>query len=130
MLPLANQRSLRRGAVSEGEWSDWRWQLRNRLTGLSELSQFVRLSDDERRGIALAPGLFRIGVTPYYAELMDAERADCPASTAIRWARMDCRRRRRSCTATPTACSCWRSIAARSTAATATGGAWWGRTTA
>jgi lysine 2,3-aminomutase len=81
MLPL--RRGLRRRQVSEADWSDWRWQLRHRLTGLADLEQFVRLTDDERRGIALAPSLFRIGITPYYAELMDAERADCPVRMQV-----------------------------------------------
>ena len=83
MLPLAAVKPLRRHQVAEADWSDWRWQLRQRLTGLGDLQQFVRLSDDERRGVALAPGLFRIGITPYYAELMDAERADCPVRRQV-----------------------------------------------
>jgi lysine 2,3-aminomutase len=78
MLPLYQLRALRRADVTEREWSDWRWQLRNRLTRLEELESLVRLSDEERRGIAIAPGLFRIGTTPYYASLMDPVRADCP----------------------------------------------------
>ena len=81
MLPL--RKGLRRRQVSEAEWRDWRWQLRHRLTGLADLEQFVRLTDDERRGVALAPSLFRIGITPYYAELMDAERADCPVRMQV-----------------------------------------------
>jgi lysine 2,3-aminomutase len=39
---------------------------------------FVRLTDDERHGLALAPTLFRVGVTPYYASLMDPEHPSCP----------------------------------------------------
>ena len=84
MLPLVqSSRPLRRRDVAEADWQDWRWQLRQRLTGLGDLEQFVRLTDDERRGVALAPSLFRIGVTPYYAELMDAERADCPVRRQV-----------------------------------------------
>jgi lysine 2,3-aminomutase len=83
MLPLAGVRPLRRSRVDDADWRDWRWQLRNRLTRLADLEQFVRLSEDERRGVALAPSLFRIGITPYYAELMDAERADCPVRRQV-----------------------------------------------
>ena len=70
--------------------------------------------------MALAPELFRVGITPYYASLMDRARADCPVRMQViplgkeeRVARGEyvdplgedgCRRRRRSCTAIPIAC--------------------------
>ncbi|MBK9517871.1 MAG: KamA family radical SAM protein [Anaeromyxobacter sp.] len=62
--------------VSETDWRDWRWQQRHVLRGAADLERLVRLTQDERRGLAL-DGL-RTGVTPYYAALMDPERADCP----------------------------------------------------
>src|ERR1700758_4230747 len=71
-------RLVRRADVSDREWNDWRWQLKHRLETLEELEAFVELTDDERRGIALAPGLFRIGITPYYAQLMDRAHPSCP----------------------------------------------------
>jgi lysine 2,3-aminomutase len=79
-LPLHRPapKARRREEVGAVEWSDWRWQLRHRLTQLADLEQFVALTDEERRGVALAPELFRVGITPYYASLMDRERADCP----------------------------------------------------
>ena len=69
---------LQREHVDENDWSSWKWQLRNMLTTADELSQFVDLSNDERAGLAAAPGLFRVGVTPYYASLMDRARPSCP----------------------------------------------------
>ena len=62
--------------VGEADWRDWRWQQRHALRGAADLERLVRLTDDERRGLALA-GL-RTGVTPYYAALMDPDRPDCP----------------------------------------------------
>jgi lysine 2,3-aminomutase len=76
VVPLV--RPLRRGEVTEREWSDWRWQLRNRLTTADDLARFVALTDDERAGIAVGAGLFRIGLPPYYAELMDPVHDSCP----------------------------------------------------
>src|SRR3954453_14029602 len=76
-------RPLRKQELTDAEWNDWRWQLRNRLTRLTDLERFVRLTDAERRGVALAPTLFRIGVTPYYASLMDDRRADCPVRMQV-----------------------------------------------
>src|SRR5262245_21286524 len=46
--------AVRREAVDQATWSDWRWQLRNRLTTASDLERYVDLTDDERAGIAAA----------------------------------------------------------------------------
>ncbi len=81
--PSPPARALPREAVSAGEWLDWRWQLRHRLTTVSDLERFVDLTDDERRGVALAPTLFRIGITPYYASLMDRAHASCPVRMQV-----------------------------------------------
>ena len=40
--------SLRREDVPAQDWSDWRWQLKHRLTSLEELSPYLDLSEDER----------------------------------------------------------------------------------
>jgi lysine 2,3-aminomutase len=70
-------RAARFGA-SEAEWRDWRWQLRNALTGADELGRLVPLTPDERRGLALASGRARVAVTPYYAALVDPAHPACP----------------------------------------------------
>jgi len=70
--------SIRRGDVSDRDWTDWRWQLRHMLTTADELAQVIELSDAERRGLADSKHLFRVGVTPYYASLMDPVHPSCP----------------------------------------------------
>ncbi len=84
-LPIARSpvEPLLRGEVPDAHWNDWRWQLRRRLTSLADLERLVRLTDDERAGIAAAPGLFRIGITPYYASLMDRDHASCPVRMQV-----------------------------------------------
>ncbi len=78
-LPLAQElRALRRDQVSETNWNDWRWQLRNMLRSEQDFSQLFELSPGECEGLARTSELFRTGATPYYASLMDPERADCP----------------------------------------------------
>ena len=64
--------------VAEADWRDWRWQLRHALRGADDLSRLVRLTDRERRGLASTAGLFRVGVTPYYASLVDPDHPWCP----------------------------------------------------
>jgi lysine 2,3-aminomutase len=48
------------------------------LTSADELAGVVALSADERAGLARSAHLFRIGITPYYASLMDPVHASCP----------------------------------------------------
>jgi lysine 2,3-aminomutase len=64
--------------VSEAQWRDWRWQHRAALHGTEDLGRLVALTDDERRGLAVSAGRFRVAVTPYYAALMDPEHPFCP----------------------------------------------------
>ena len=58
---------------SEG-WSDWRWQLRRRIKSLAELERVFRLSEDERDAVARHQGSLPVGITPYYASLLDRAR--------------------------------------------------------
>ena len=53
------------------EWNNWRWQLRHRIRDLAGLSRILQLSDDERSAVARHQGPLPIGITPYYASLLD-----------------------------------------------------------
>lgn len=76
-LPLAAD-GVRRADVSDAQWHDWRWQLGHMLTSADELARAVTLSPDERAALAGSAALFRVGITPYYASLMDPVHASCP----------------------------------------------------
>jgi lysine 2,3-aminomutase len=69
--------------VPPEQWNDWRWQLRHSITTGAEIAQLVELTDDERRGLAAAGDLFRVGATPYYFSLVDRENPDCPVRRQI-----------------------------------------------
>lgn len=70
--------SVRRADVDDATWRDWRWQLGHMLTTADELAGAVALSADERAGFAASERLFRVGITPYYANLMDPVHPSCP----------------------------------------------------
>ena len=59
-------------------WTDWRWQMRHRLTRLDQFERLLRLTEAERRGLMLASEKFSVAVTPYFASLIDPEDPDCP----------------------------------------------------
>jgi len=60
------------GATTD-EWNDWHWQLRHRLRDKESLERVFQLSDDEQRTIDRIGGRLAVGITPYYAALMDPE---------------------------------------------------------
>jgi lysine 2,3-aminomutase len=64
--------------VSEAEWRDWRWQQRHVIGDLDALSARFPVTPEERLGIAATRGIFKLGITPYYAALMDPDHAWCP----------------------------------------------------
>lgn len=76
-LPLA-QDPVRRADVPAAQWNDWRWQLGHMLTSADDLARAVTLSPEEQAGLAASAKLFRVGITPYYASLMDPVHASCP----------------------------------------------------
>ena len=62
-------------SVTDAEWHDWRWQLRNRVSNLQRLENIMRLSDDERASVLRLGGRLPVGITPYYAALLDSDDA-------------------------------------------------------
>jgi lysine 2,3-aminomutase len=55
------------------QWNDWKWQLRCRLRDLKTLEKVFRLSPQEREAVVQLGDALPVGITPYYASLMDAE---------------------------------------------------------
>ncbi len=64
--------------VTQEQWDDWKWQVRNRVSTLEELKQIVNLSEEEEQGVIKSLEILRMGITPYYAMLMDKEDPSCP----------------------------------------------------
>ncbi len=64
--------------VPEAQWNDWHWQQRERITRLEQLEKVIRVTDDERRACVETDAEFHMGITPYYAALMDPEDPSCP----------------------------------------------------
>jgi lysine 2,3-aminomutase len=64
--------------VTEEQWNDWRWQVRNRITTIEELKKIINLSEEEINGIEKSLEILRMGITPYYAAHMDKNDPTCP----------------------------------------------------
>lgn len=64
--------------VTEEQWTDWKWQVRNRITDVETLKRIVNLTEKEEDDINKVLNKFRMGITPYYASLMDPDDPNCP----------------------------------------------------
>jgi lysine 2,3-aminomutase len=65
--------------VSDSDWKDWRWQLKNRINNLDQLESVVPdLSDEEIQGAELANTKLSLGITPYFSNLIHREDPICP----------------------------------------------------
>lgn len=64
--------------ATEEQWNDWRWQVSHRITNLEQLKQVVNLTEEEEAAIRDSEHLFRLGITPHYATLIDPDDPNCP----------------------------------------------------
>ena len=64
--------------ATKEDWSDWGWQVRNRIRDLEQLSRIIKLSSDEETAVLKHRGSLPIGITPYYASLLDELNPDQP----------------------------------------------------
>jgi lysine 2,3-aminomutase len=74
--PEHSLRHPRWAATPDEQWSDWRWQMRSRVTTLAELEGLIDLTADERAGIVARADAFPFAITPYYLSLMQGP--GCP----------------------------------------------------
>ncbi|MCQ2349396.1 MAG: lysine 2,3-aminomutase [Paludibacteraceae bacterium] len=68
---MANNRQTMFPNVSDKDWNDWRWQVRNRIETLDELKKYVNLTPEEEEGVAKSLKTLRMAITPYYLSLID-----------------------------------------------------------
>lgn len=64
--------------VPDAVWNDWRWQQRERITHMAQLDRVLRPTEEERTAFDQTTAEFHMGITPYYAALMDPEDPHCP----------------------------------------------------
>jgi lysine 2,3-aminomutase len=64
--------------VPDALWNDWHWQQRERITRLDQLERVIRVTPEERTAAVETDAEFHMGITPYYAALMDPDDPTCP----------------------------------------------------
>jgi lysine 2,3-aminomutase len=76
--PAANPRisAFRRAffpAATDKEWTDWQWQIRNRIRQLDQLERMLTLSAAERTAVEMSPSKLPVGITPYFMSLLSRD---------------------------------------------------------
>ncbi len=64
--------------ISERDWDDWKWQLRNTIRDISTLKKIIELDKREEKELEKCLLKFDMSITPYYAALMDNKYKRCP----------------------------------------------------
>jgi lysine 2,3-aminomutase len=75
---MASKRKEMFPAVSDEQWNDWRWQVRNRIETLDDLKKYICLTPEEEEGVSKSLQTLRMAITPYYLSLIDPENRNCP----------------------------------------------------
>lgn len=57
--------------VTDEQWNDWKWQVRNRIETVDELKKHIPLTKDEEEGARECLKTLRMSITPYYLSLID-----------------------------------------------------------
>jgi lysine 2,3-aminomutase len=57
--------------VTDEQWNDWHWQVRNRVETLEQLKKYVNLTEEEEEGVKKSLETLRMAITPYYLTLID-----------------------------------------------------------
>lgn len=76
----ATGRSRLFGNVPESSWKDWKWQFRNRIVTIDQLTQLVRLSVEEQAQIRMVTKRYPLSITPYYLSLINPNDPEDPVN--------------------------------------------------
>ena len=57
--------------ISDEDWNNWHWQVKNRITTLEELKKYITLTKEEEDPRILQE--YRMAITPYYLSLIDPD---------------------------------------------------------
>ena len=64
--------------VTDEQWNDWKWQVKNRIETLDQLKKYIKLTPEEEEGVRKTLSTLRMAITPYYLSLIDPDDPHCP----------------------------------------------------
>ncbi|HAH59560.1 MAG TPA: lysine 2,3-aminomutase [Bacteroidales bacterium] len=70
MTPIERRHLLFPGITDE-QWNDWKWQVKNRVETFEQLQKYIELTPTEEEGVKKSLQTLRMAITPYYLSLID-----------------------------------------------------------
>ena len=64
--------------VTDEQWNDWKWQVKNRIETLEQLKKYVSLTAEEEEGVKQTLKTLRMAITPYYLSLINPDDPNDP----------------------------------------------------
>lgn len=64
--------------ATEDDWNNPKWQLKNRITDVDDISKYTDLTNEEYENIKNVSEKYRFAITPYYFSLIDFDNPVCP----------------------------------------------------
>lgn len=68
--------------VTDQQWNDWHWQVKNRIETVDELKKYIKLTAEEEEGIRESLKTLRMAITPYYLTLIDPGKSARPEAAS------------------------------------------------
>ncbi|MDO5342643.1 MAG: lysine 2,3-aminomutase [Bacteroidia bacterium] len=59
--------------VTDEQWNDWKWQVKNRIENLDQLKKYIKLTEEEEEGVKKTLQTLRMAITPYYLSLINPD---------------------------------------------------------
>jgi lysine 2,3-aminomutase len=75
---MTNRRKELYPEVTDEQWNDWTWQVKNRVETLDQLKALMTLTEEEEEGVKKSLATLRMAITPYYMTLIDPTNPNCP----------------------------------------------------
>jgi lysine 2,3-aminomutase len=70
-------------SATDKEWTDWQWQIRNRIRHLDQLERMLALSEPERAAIEMIQSKLPVGITPYFMSLLSRDEPNDPLRRTV-----------------------------------------------
>lgn len=64
--------------TEDKDWNNWVWQQQKRIKSMEQLEKVIQVTQEERDAFAHSHEMFNMGITPYYASLIDPNDPNCP----------------------------------------------------
>ena len=69
--------------IASEDWNDWRWQIKNSITQIEELQEYIELDQKTIEEIEKTETDYRWKITPYFARLMAKKDENCPVRKQV-----------------------------------------------